>query len=207
MERDINYSVRKYLPLTNMRVTSGWVVNDNNCRNGDLKSISMAEITAKNQMENISFKEGVRQTVIECSQKYKSNYVDFDYLVCSNLLESCDIMSDIRFKASLTAKEIEKNFQGADVFSGIMDGLTEALAYEKGKVSAETFSRKQALPVVNVLAIRNSLSMTQRAFANVLGVSCRTVEAWECGKSSPSPIAKKLMYLIQIDHSLVDKLV
>lgn len=116
-------------------------------------------------------------------------------------------MTEFRFKSSLTAEEIEKNFQGADVFSGIMDGLTEALAYEKGKASAETFSRKQALPVVNVLAIRNSLSMTQRAFANVLGVSCRTVEAWECGKSSPSPTAKKLMYLIQIDHSLVDKLV
>ena len=77
-----------------------------------------------------------------------------------------------------------------------MDGLTEALAYEKGKASAETFSREQALPVVNVLAIRNSLSMTQRAFANVLGV-------WEI---IPVSYCKKLMYLIQIDHSLVDKL-
>lgn len=27
MVRDINYSVRKCLPLTNMRVTSSWVVN------------------------------------------------------------------------------------------------------------------------------------------------------------------------------------
>ena len=62
-------------------------------------------------MENISFKERVRQTVIECSQKYKSNYVDFDYLVCSNLLERCDIMSDIRFESSLTAEEIEKTFK------------------------------------------------------------------------------------------------
>lgn len=68
-------------------------------RNGDLKPISMAEITAKNQngmtmssllllkgfakMDKISFKERVRQTVITCSKKYKNNFVDYDYLVCS----------------------------------------------------------------------------------------------------------------------------
>ena len=40
----------------------------------------------------------------------------------------------------------------------------------------------------------------------VLGVSPRTVEAWESGKSTPSPTAKKLMYLISLDHSLVQKL-
>ena len=54
--------------------------------------------------------------------------------------------------------------------------------------------------------VRTSLSMTQKSFANILGVSCRTVEAWECGKSTPTPTAKKLIYLIQQDHSLVDKL-
>lgn len=49
--------------------------------------------------------------------------------------------------------------------------------------------------------------MTQRAFAEVLGVSCRTVEAWESGKSTPTPTARKLIYLIQQDNSLVQKLV
>ena len=34
-------------------------------------------------MDKISFKERVRQTVITCSKKYKSNFVDYDYLVCS----------------------------------------------------------------------------------------------------------------------------
>ena len=91
-------------------------------------------------------------------------------------------MEEIRFKSSLTVEQIEENFKNVDFFSGIMDGLNEALAYEKGRASAETFARKQALPNVNVLDVRNSLSMTQKAFANVLGVSCRTVESWECGK-------------------------
>lgn len=117
-----------------------------------------------------------------------------------------DTMSEIRFKSSLTNEEIEKNFEGIEFFSGIIEGLNEALAYEKGKASAETYARKSSLPQVNVQEIRTSLSMTQKTFANILGVSCRTVEAWECGKSTPTPTAKKLIYLIQQDHSLIDKL-
>ena len=115
-------------------------------------------------------------------------------------------MSEIRFRSSLTIEEIDSNFKNADFFSGIMEGLNEALAYEKGKASAETFARKQSLPDVNVLKIRTDLSMTQKSFANILGVSCRTVEAWECGKSTPTPTEKKLLYLIQEDNSLVSKL-
>ena len=115
-------------------------------------------------------------------------------------------MSDITFKSNLTMDEIEKNFAEMDFFSGLMEGLEEALAYSKGRASAETFVRKRSLPVVNVLTIRESLRMTQKAFAAVLGVSCRTVEAWESGKTNPTPTAKKLMYLIQEDHSLVEKL-
>ena len=54
-------------------------------------------------------------------------------------------MSDIRFKSSLSIEEIENNFKDIDFFSGIMEGLEEALAYEKDKASAETFVRKQSL--------------------------------------------------------------
>lgn len=115
-------------------------------------------------------------------------------------------MSDLTFKSSLTMEEIEKNFAEMDFFSGLMEGLEEAVAYSKGKASVETFVRKRSLPTVNVLNIRESLRMTQKAFASILGVSCRTVEAWESGKTNPTPTAKKLMYLIQEDHSLVEKL-
>ena len=115
-------------------------------------------------------------------------------------------MAELRFESSLTMEEIEDNFKDIDFFSGIMDGLQEALAYEKGKAAADTFARKRSLPNVNVAEVRSALSMTQRAFAELLGVSCRTVEAWEAGKSTPTPTAKKLMFLIQEDHSLIQKL-
>ena len=47
-------------------------------------------------------------------------------------------MNDAIFQSSLSEKEIENNFKNADLFSGIMAGLEEALAEklknrEKGK--------------------------------------------------------------------------
>lgn len=115
-------------------------------------------------------------------------------------------MIELRAESSLTLEEIEENFKDIDFFTGIMDGLQEALAYSKGKAAADTFVRKRSLPSVNVAEIRTSLGMTQKVFAELLGVSRRTVEAWESGKSTPTPTAKKLMFLIGEDHSLVQKL-
>ncbi|MBP3391610.1 MAG: helix-turn-helix domain-containing protein [Clostridia bacterium] len=113
---------------------------------------------------------------------------------------------EIRFKSSLTTDEIEENFENFDFYNELVNGLDEAIAYEKGKAHAETFARKKSLPNVKVVEIRRTLDMTQRSFAALLGVSKRTVEAWESGKSTPTPTAKKLMYLIEQDHSLVKKL-
>lgn len=45
--------------------------------------------------------------------------------------------------------------------------------------------------------------MTQKAFADVLGFSKRTVEAWETERSTPSPTAKNLLYLISRKPDLV----
>ena len=112
-------------------------------------------------------------------------------------------MGDHVFKSKYSKEEIERNFKDADFFNGIREGLEEALAYEKGKASAQTIARKRSLPDVDVKAERESLDMTQKAFANVLGVSKRTVEAWETGRSTPSPTAKNLIYLISQKPDLV----
>ncbi len=112
-------------------------------------------------------------------------------------------MSDHVFKSKYSLEEMEKNFKDVDFFNGIKEGLEEALAYEKGKASAETIARKRSLPDVDVKAERESLDMTQKAFANVLGVSRRTVESWETGRSTPSPTAKNLIYLISRKPDLV----
>lgn len=40
---------------------------------------------------------------------------------------------DVAFQSSLTMDEIEENFKGIDVYSGIMQGLNEASHYNKSK--------------------------------------------------------------------------
>ena len=115
-------------------------------------------------------------------------------------------MKEPTFESKLSMEEIEKNFEDINFFDGIMEGLSEALAFEKGKAKAETIARKNALPTVDVHKVRTDLKMTQKAFAAILGVSTRTVEAWECGKSTPAPTAKKLIHLIDEDHSIAERL-
>lgn len=115
-------------------------------------------------------------------------------------------MSELTFKTALSEEEIENNFKDIDFFGELMDGLTEALAYSKGKAAADTFTRKRSLPAVDVCQTRKALHLTQKGFADVLGVSPRTVESWETGRTTPTPTAKKLIYLIREDNSLVEKL-
>lgn len=60
-------------------------------------------------------------------------------------------MSDLRLKSSLTMDEIENNFKDTDFFSGIMEGLEEALAHKNGKASAETLEREGSLSTVDAV--------------------------------------------------------
>ena len=115
-------------------------------------------------------------------------------------------MADLILTSSLTDEEIADNFKNMDFFSGIMSGLEEAPAYEKGIAKAAAFARKRSLPAVDPRTIRKTMNMTQKDFAGVLGVSTRTVEAWESGRSSPTPTAKNLMFLIQQNPELVGQL-
>ncbi len=115
-------------------------------------------------------------------------------------------MSDLILETSLTPEEMQENFKDFDLFSSLKEGLEDAVAYQRGEDVPGVIVHERTLPDVDAAQIRKSLSLTQRAFAAILGVSCRTVEAWESGRSNPAPTARKLLYLIQEDHSLVQKL-
>lgn len=115
-------------------------------------------------------------------------------------------MEELKFNSTLSEEEIAKNFEDIDFFSGIMSGLEEALAFENGTAKAATIVRKRNLPSVDSAELRKSLNMTQKEFARVLGVSSRTVESWEIGRTTPSPTAKNLLFLIYKNPSLVSEL-
>ena len=96
-----------------------------------------------------------------------------------------------------------------NVFESIMQGLNEAVAYEKGKNTARSASVTIApLPEVSaaeVKELRQSLNMTQRTFAALMGVSNKTVEAWEKGTNTPAGTARRMIGMLLADHSIPEK--
>ncbi len=110
------------------------------------------------------------------------------------------------FHTELSPEEMEKNFEGFDFFGSLMESLEEARDFAQGKSDAKVTVSSRHLPDVNVAEVRAAVNMTQKAFAATLGVSSRTVESWECGRSNPTPTARKLIYLIQEDHSIIQRL-
>ena len=56
-----------------------------------------------------------------------------------------------------------------------------------------------------IKGIRNRLNMTQAVFALFMGVSKKTVEAWEAGTNHPSGAASRLLSMMEMNHNLVDE--
>lgn len=96
------------------------------------------------------------------------------------------------------------------IYDEIKIGLEQAIDFEKGKLKAKTttliikpvpdFSAKQ------IKTIRNDLGMTQNLFAQVVGVSKKTVEAWESGRNNPDGPARRMISILQSDPSLVERM-
>lgn len=93
-----------------------------------------------------------------------------------------------------------------DVYESIITGLTEAIGYEKGTVKARkemcTVNPAPAFSAQEIKSIRVSLQMTQAIFAEVLGVSKKTVEAWEAGTNAPIGTARRMLSMLKADPSL-----
>lgn len=89
------------------------------------------------------------------------------------------------------------------VFDDIKVGLGEAIAYEKGELKAKT-TKLTVMPVDTfdpgeIKAIRNDTGLTQVLFAKYMGVSVKTVEAWEAGRNHPDGAACRLLSLTRRD--------
>lgn len=95
------------------------------------------------------------------------------------------------------------------VYDSIIQGLKEAVDYENGKSEAKSvkctvnpvpdFSPKQ------IKEARLSLGMTQVTFSAVMGVSTKTVEAWESGTNKPIGSARRLLSLLTEDPAVLSR--
>ena len=89
------------------------------------------------------------------------------------------------------------------VFDEIKLGLNEAIEYEKGNLKANT-KMLSVVPVEKFTAkeikdIRKNTGMTQVLFARYLGVSLKTVEAWEAGRNQPNGTACRMLSITKND--------
>ena len=97
------------------------------------------------------------------------------------------------------------------VYDDIMSSLNELLDAAQGKetgivVHPRTVKDVEVFSPQQIKQVRMDAKMTQKTFAACIGVSPKSVEAWEGGKSTPTPTAKKLLFLIQQEPSLVQML-
>jgi len=96
------------------------------------------------------------------------------------------------------------------MFESIKQGLNEAIDYERGELQGVRVDRITVAPLntytaVEIKAIRAQQSMTQRLFAEALGVSVKTVEAWEAGTNRPSGIANRMLGLLKQDDHFFER--
>lgn len=96
-----------------------------------------------------------------------------------------------------------------NVFEDIKTGLNQAIDYESGKISARTTVLKiapiESFTPQEIKTIRQSTGLTQKKFALYLGVSVKTVEAWEAGRNRPEGAACRLLTLTKQDPSFPQK--
>lgn len=82
-----------------------------------------------------------------------------------------------------------------DIGLEILEGLREIKRGEHGRV----------ITVPSVAAVRESTGLSQARFAELLGVSVRTLQEWEQGRRAPSGAARTLLLIAARNpHVLVE---
>jgi putative transcriptional regulator len=90
-----------------------------------------------------------------------------------------------------------------NVYESIMQGLTEAVDYQQGKIPARkvklTIKPVSTFNNSDIKRIRQKTGLSQVMFAGSLGVSPKTVEAWENGRNKPEGSARRLLEVVRDD--------
>ncbi|MCF7953486.1 MAG: helix-turn-helix domain-containing protein [Spirochaetales bacterium] len=95
-------------------------------------------------------------------------------------------------------------------FDTIITGLHEAVEVSKGnlknikrrKVTVSPYPKYDAH---KIKSIRESLNLSQVIFAKTIGVSVKTIEAWESGRYTPQGPASRLLQLLEQDKHFLEE--
>lgn len=96
-----------------------------------------------------------------------------------------------------------------EFYDSIMRGLQEVSDNVSGKKRLP-HKKVAIIPVKmysadEVKSIRKSVGMTQCIFAKYMGVSSKTVEAWESGKNHPSDSSSRILSMMESNSNLTSE--
>ena len=83
-----------------------------------------------------------------------------------------------------------------DMFNELLESVQQAESIIKGESTA---ARITEFADLEVKAIRTKTGLSQSRFANLLGVSKRTLENWEQGRRHPTGPARALLKIVEAD--------
>lgn len=97
-----------------------------------------------------------------------------------------------------------------EYYNELISSIEEAIA------DAESNEKKLKRRIVTVIPvkeyhaeeikqIRKNTGLSQKLFASYLGVSNKTVEAWERGINQPSGAASRMLHMMEMDGNLIDE--
>ena len=84
------------------------------------------------------------------------------------------------------------------LFERLKQGLEESIAHSKGKLTLTNIKVPDDPPEIDaatLAALRNRVGMSQRVFAKLLSVSCKTLQSWEQGARKPSDASLRLIQI------------
>ena len=95
----------------------------------------------------------------------------------------------------------------SEFFEEIMASINETReAARKNELKAKVFVKPvKKYDAESVKKLRLSLNLTQAMFAGMLGVSQKTVEAWESGRNTPMGPASRVLDLLSEDKTVADR--
>jgi putative transcriptional regulator len=87
--------------------------------------------------------------------------------------------------------------------------IKENIAGEQSAPNQKIYNKFKSISPVQdftpaeIRSIRQTLRLSQRMLADILGVHKRAVEAWEIGRKTPNGSARRLMAILQADPDAI----
>lgn len=95
------------------------------------------------------------------------------------------------------------------VGSDLIKSLNQALEFERtGQGAKRSIVRIKDVPVYDAASIkrlRKRLNLSQSNLAYIIGVTTKTVEAWEAGTNPPRGPARRMLELIEKQPAIINE--